>query len=186
MDYTLNLRIPGPQDNKHPAMAPHGYYPCQGDDVWLALAIRTENEWQSLCNLMEQPELAHNPRFQDMYQRLTHRQDLDRLLAAWTRTREVESTARHLQMAGIAAMPLRTVEGRFHDAHLRARQTHIEIDHPGSGRELLHTIPWRLSDTPPRIQGPAPQVGEHNTYVLGELLGLSEEEQEQLGAEGVL
>jgi benzylsuccinate CoA-transferase BbsF subunit len=186
MDYTLNLRVPGPQDNKHPAMAPHGYYPCQGDDVWLALAIRTDNEWQSLCNLMEQPELAHDPRFQDMYQRLTHRQDLDRLLAAWTQTREVESTARHLQMAGIAAMPLRTVEGRFHDAHLRARQTHIEIDHPGSGRELLHTIPWRLSDTPPRIQGPAPQVGEHNAYVLGELLGLSEEEQEQLGAEGVL
>jgi crotonobetainyl-CoA:carnitine CoA-transferase CaiB-like acyl-CoA transferase len=82
-------------------------------------------------------------------------------------------------------MPLRTVEGRFHDAHLRARQTHIELDYPGVGRELLHTIPWRLSDTPPRIQGHAPRVGEHNAYVLGELLGLSTEEQQKLAEEGV-
>lgn len=186
LDYTLNRRVPGPQDNRHPAMAPHGYYPCRGDDVWLALAIRSDSEWQTLCSLMGQPELAHDRRFLDTYQRLRHLRDLDHQVETWTRTQEVESLGRRLQEAGIAAMPLRTVEGRFHDAHLRARQTHIEIDHPGSGRELLHTIPWHLSDTPPRIQGPAPRVGEHNAYVLGELIGLSVAEQERLAAEGVL
>jgi benzylsuccinate CoA-transferase BbsF subunit len=186
LDYTLNQRVPGPQDNQHPRMAPHGYYPCQGNDVWLALAIRSEPEWQTLCDLMGQAELATDGRFCDMYQRLTHRQELDLQVAAWTQGQEVESLARHLQEAGIAAMPLRTVEGRFHDAHLRARQTHIEFDYPGVGKELLHTIPWRLSDTPPRIQGHAPRVGEHNAYVLGELLGLSTEEQQKLAEEGVL
>jgi benzylsuccinate CoA-transferase BbsF subunit len=186
LDYTLNQRIPGPQDNLHPCMAPHGYYPCQGDDAWVALAVRSEREWQTLCDLMGKPELAHDARFQDMYQRQVHRQALDQHVAAWTRTQDVESLTKRLQEAGIAAMPLRTVEGRFHDAHLLARQTHVEIDHPAVGRELLHTIPWHLSDTPPHVQGPAPQVGEHNAYVLGELLGLSAEEQERLVAEGVV
>ena len=65
-------------------------------------------------------------------------------------------------------------------------QTHQEIDHAGVGRELLHTIPWHLSATPPRLQGPAPRVGEHNAYVLGELLGLSLTEQARLDAEGVV
>ncbi|HEY7493767.1 MAG TPA: CoA transferase [Candidatus Tectomicrobia bacterium] len=186
LDYTLNRRVPGPQDNQHPRMAPHGYYPCQGDDVWLALAIRSEHEWQTLCNLMGHSELTTDTRFCDMYQRLTHRQELDAQVAAWTQGQEVESLARRLQQAGIAAMPLRTVEGRFHDAHLQARQTHIEFNHPGVGKELLHTIPWRLSETPPRIQRHAPRVGEHNADVLGELLGLSTEEQQKLAEEGVL
>jgi benzylsuccinate CoA-transferase BbsF subunit len=186
LDYTLNGRVPGPQDNLHPTMAPHGYYPCQGDDVWLALAVRSEDEWHTLCHLMGQPELVHEARFCDMFQRLRHRQDLDQHLEAWTRTQAVEPLATRLQEAGIAAMPLRSVAGRFDDAHLQARQTHMELEHPGVGRELLHTIPWRLSDTPPRIRGRAPQVGEHNAYVLGELLGLSTAEQQQLAQDGVL
>jgi benzylsuccinate CoA-transferase BbsF subunit len=186
LDYTLNQRAPGPQDNHHPAMAPHGYYPCRGDDVWLALAVRAEPEWSALCALMAQPALAQDPRFGDMYQRLRHRDELDQHIAAWTKAQDVEQLAKRLQESGIAAMPLRTVEGRFHDEHLRVRQTHQEINHRGVGRELLHTIPWHLSATPPRIQGPAPHVGEHNAYVLGELLGLSATEQAQLVAEDVV
>jgi benzylsuccinate CoA-transferase BbsF subunit len=185
-DYTMNGRVPGPQGNQHPELAPHGYYPCQGDDHWLALAVRTEQEWQTLCAVMGHPEVAHEVRFSAGDQRLRHRRELDELLATWTRSREVIELARLLQEAGIAAMPLNTVEGRFHNAHLRARQTHIEMHHPTTGRELMHLIPWHLSDTPPYPQGPAPLVGEHNDYVLGELLGLSSHEQEQLAAEGVL
>jgi crotonobetainyl-CoA:carnitine CoA-transferase CaiB-like acyl-CoA transferase len=83
-------------------------------------------------------------------------------------------------------MPLRTVEGRGNDPHLQARQTHTEIDHPGPGLEYMHNIPWHMSDTPPRIQGPAPQVGQHNAYVFGALLGLSPEVQQQLADDGIL
>jgi benzylsuccinate CoA-transferase BbsF subunit len=186
LDYTLNQRVPGPQDNQHPAMAPHGYYPCQGEDVWLALAIRSDAEWHTLCQFMGQPELLQDPRFQDRYQRLRHRQELDQQVAAWTQTQEVEAVATRLQEAGLAAMPLCTVERRFHNAHLRARQTHVEVNHPRLGNELLHTIPWHLSATPSSVQGPAPLVGEHNAYVLGELLGLSPVEQQQLADEGVV
>jgi benzylsuccinate CoA-transferase BbsF subunit len=185
-DYTMNGRVPGPRGNQHLELAPHGYYPCLGDDTWLALAVQTDQEWQTLCAVMGHPEAAHEARFCDRNQRLRHRSELDELLATWTRSHEVAELARALQEAGIDAMPLNTVEGRFHSAHLRARQTHIEMDHPTMGRELMHMIPWHLSDTPPRPQGPAPLVGEHNAYVLGELLGLSSQDQERLATEGVL
>ena len=186
LDYTLNQRVPGPQDNRHPAMVPHGYYPCMGDDEWLALAIRSDAEWETLCGIMERPCLADDPRFKDLYQRLQNREELDALLSQWTQVQDAEQLFERLQEAGIPAMPLRTVEGRFQNAHLQARQTHIEIDHPGTGVQKMHNIPWHLSLTPPQVQGPAPRVGQHNAYVLGELLGVSEAEQEQLAAEGIL
>jgi benzylsuccinate CoA-transferase BbsF subunit len=185
-DALMNNRKPRPQGNRHPTMAPHGFYPCRGDDVWLALAVRSEVEWQALCQVMAQPELAQDVRFQDMYQRQRHLEALDAQIARWTRTQDVETATRQLQAAGIAAIPLRTAPGRGRDPHMRARQTHVVIDHPGSGREYLHNIPWHMSGTPPRIQGPAPQVGQHNTYIFGELLGLSPQAQKQLEADGAL
>jgi crotonobetainyl-CoA:carnitine CoA-transferase CaiB-like acyl-CoA transferase len=99
LDYTLNQRVAGPQDNHHPAMAPHGYYPCQGEDVWLALAVRSEPEWSVLCTLMAQPALAHDPRFGNMYQRLRHRDELDQHIAAWTTAQDVEQLAKPCRRA---------------------------------------------------------------------------------------
>ena len=182
----MNHRVPGPQGNAHPTMAPHGYFPCQGDDVWLALAVRSEAEWQALCQTMVRPELAQDPRFVDMARRQRHREALEAAIAAWTRTQDVEVVTRQLQAVGVAAMPLRTVEGRGRDPHMQARQTHAQIDHPFTGIEYMHNIPWKLSETPPHIRGPAPQVGQHNDYVFGELLGLSAEEQRKLAADGCL
>jgi formyl-CoA transferase len=135
---------------------------------------------------MARPHLTREPRFADIARRQQHREALEAEIAAWTQTQDIDVVARQLQDAGVAAMPLRTVEGRGNDPHMRARQTHEQIDHPFTGIEYMHNIPWKLSDTPPKIQGPAPQVGQHNDYVFGELLGLSAEEQRQLADDGCL
>ncbi len=135
---------------------------------------------------MARPELAEDSRFDDLAQRQRHREALEAQIAVWTRTQDVDAVARQLQDVGVAAMPLRTVEGRGNDPHMQARQTHEQIDHPFTGIEHMHNIPWKLSDTAPKIQGPAPHVGQHNAYVFGELLGLSAEEQRQLAEAGCL
>ncbi len=186
VDAAMNQRPQRPQGNAHPRMAPHGYYPCQGDDVWLSLAVRSEIEWQAFCGVIGQEALTRDPRFGDLSQRLQHRADLDEFVSMWTRTQDVEVATQRLQAVGIAAMPLRTVEGRGDDPQMRARQTHTEIEQPGVGLEYMHNIPWKMSATPPRVQGPAPQVGQHNAYVLGELLGLSPEAQQELADDGIL
>jgi crotonobetainyl-CoA:carnitine CoA-transferase CaiB-like acyl-CoA transferase len=83
-------------------------------------------------------------------------------------------------------MTLRTAKSRRHDPHMQARQTHVAIDHSGSGLAVSSQHPLAYERAPPRIQGPAPQVGQHNAYILGDLLGLSPQAQQQLEADGIL
>jgi crotonobetainyl-CoA:carnitine CoA-transferase CaiB-like acyl-CoA transferase len=91
-----------------------------------------------------------------------------------------------LQGVGVAAMPVMNLEDQFRDPHLRAREVHLECEHPKVGIEWLHGIPWRLSETPGRIHRPAPLLGEHNQYVFGELLGLPESEIQRLTETGAM
>ena len=63
---------------------------------------------------------------------------------------------------------------------------YIEVEHPEIGYEVLPGIPWKLSQTPGEIRKHAPKLGEHNDYVLKELLGFSEEEVTDLTEKGAL
>jgi crotonobetainyl-CoA:carnitine CoA-transferase CaiB-like acyl-CoA transferase len=63
-----------------------------------------------------------------------------------------------------------------HDEHLRARGYYVYLDHPETGRAAYDGIPARLSATPGRLATPAPLLGEHNDYVLREILGYTDAE----------
>ena len=180
MDYIMNGRVRSPTGNAHPAMVPHNNYRCAGEDAWVAIAVHSEAEWRALCQAMDHPEWSNDPRFADAYRRMQHREELDALMTAWTSERTPSAIMEQLQAVGVAAMPVMNLEDQFTDPHLRAREVHLECEHPKVGIEWLHGIPWRLSDTPGRIHRPAPLLGEHNQYVFGELLGLSASEIQQL------
>ena len=91
-----------------------------------------------------------------------------------------------LQAAGVAAVPSCNSEELWNDPHLRSRDFWSEVEHPLLGRKTVIAPVWKLSETPLRIRGPAPLFGEHNRYVFGELLGLSEGEIEALERERVI
>ena len=74
----------------------------------------------------------------------------------------------------------------YNDPHSRGRALFVEIEHPETGRRLAVDVPWRLSETPARIHRHAPLLGEHNQYVLGELLGMSAAEIDKLAEEKVV
>jgi benzylsuccinate CoA-transferase BbsF subunit len=180
LDYAMNGRVRGPIGNVHPAMVPHNNYRCAGDDAWVAIAVRSEHEWRAFCQATGHPEWADDPRFADAYLRRQHRAELDGVITAWTSRHTTAQVMEILQAMGVAAMPVMNLEDQFRDPHLRAREIHVESEHPKVGLEFLHGIPWRLSDTPGRISRPAPLLGEHNQYVFGELLGLPDPEIQRL------
>jgi formyl-CoA transferase len=91
-----------------------------------------------------------------------------------------------LQNVGVAAVPVMNVEDQYFDPHFKERETYIELQHPLIGLEVLYGIPWRLSDTPGRIRRVAPSLGEHNSYVFGELLGLPAKEIAQLAEDKII
>jgi len=185
MEYAMNQRVMGFQANLSPWMAPHNNYRCKGDDKWVSIAVKTEEEWRSFCRAIGGPPWTKDERFADLPGRLRHREELDRHISEWTQNHTQYEVMDTLQRAGVAAMPVLDEEGRLADPHLASRQTYLKIDHPKFKGVTMYNLPWKLSRTPGRVR-PAPMLGQHNDYVFGELLGLSEEERARLAAEKVL
>ncbi len=183
--YSMNGREPPRRGNRHSSMAPHGCYPCRGDDEWLTIACEDDAQFAALCGAMGRPELAEDTRFADVVSRYRNQDAIDGLVAKWTRRRTKERAAEALQAAGVPASPVLSVPELFADPHLRARGFYESVAHSVAGVWEMEGPHWRMSESPGHIRLPAPAFGEHNRYVLGELLGLSQEEIEALEREGV-
>ncbi|MEK7848592.1 MAG: CoA transferase, partial [Chloroflexota bacterium] len=182
VEHSLTRVVPGCQGNQDEALVPHGTYRCQGDDRWVSIAAADGPEWEALCRTVGHPEWLHDPRFNTHQERLRHREALDRLLGEWTAARTAEEASARLQAAGVAAVPAYNNDQLCQDAHLKERGYFTQVEHPVIGKHTVLRPPWLLSETPAAITSPGPLMGEHNSYVLGELLGLSQEEIERLVA----
>ncbi|MBI3965369.1 MAG: CoA transferase [Chloroflexi bacterium] len=183
--YFMNGTTPGPLGNSHARMAPHNNYPCAGDDEWIAIAVRTDEEWGALVDVMGTPAWAGRSELATAAGRVQRRRQLDELIAAWTRGHAAADLFVRLQAAGIAAAPSLHVGQRYFDPHFQARGLYVDVEHPRSGVDILHGVIWRLSQTPGRIDRPAPLLGQHNDYVLREIAGLSCSELAELRGEAV-
>jgi formyl-CoA transferase len=86
----------------------------------------------------------------------------------------------------VAATPVMNCEDQFSDPHFREREVNVEIQHPIIGTEYVYNNPMRLSDMPPQIRRPAPSIGEHNDYVLKDLLGYSTAQVADLVAQKII
>ncbi|MEC9238102.1 MAG: CoA transferase [Chloroflexota bacterium] len=186
MEYEMTGRVMGPKGNYDPAMAPYGNYPCQGDDAWVSIAVRTENEWQGLKTGMDNPAWCEEERFSSRYSRLENRRDLDDNLSAWTRERTPGYITELLQANGVAAIPVMGAEDRLFNPHFKERGLYSDIEHPSLGVEPVYNIMWNLERTPPSIHRHAPLLGEHNQKIFGGLLGMAEEEITRLEEDQVL
>jgi crotonobetainyl-CoA:carnitine CoA-transferase CaiB-like acyl-CoA transferase len=179
-------RLPQPTGNRHSSMAPHGCYPCAGDDQWVTIAVEDDEQFGALCRALGRPELAADLRFADAVSRHRSQDELDGIVGQWTRRLTPQAVTKALQTAGVAAAPVLGVAALFDDPHLRARGFWESVSHPDAGMSDVDGVPWHLSRSPAHIRLPAPRFGEHNEYVLRSLLGLSEEEIRELVEAGVI
>ena len=108
------------------------------------------------------------------------------MLAGWTRGRDHYQAMHVLQAHGVPAGPVLTAGEVIADPHLEARTFWDTVDHPDAGTYQQVSTPWKLSKHPRSPTSPAPGLGEHNGYVLGELLGLSTQEIAALEAQGII
>lgn len=183
MDFSLNGVVRQCDGNRHPEMAPHGVYPCR-DGAWLCIAVRSDSQWQALAQAMGPPELAEDPAFRHLADRKANEEDLDRRVAQWTAERDAVELAAELQQLGVAASRSQSSLDMISDSHLWARGFYREVtDRQGQARTTLGP-PWRMTGEA-AITDAAPRLGEHNAYVFGDILGLSESEQQALADSGV-
>ena len=186
LQHQMTGAIPTPTGNDDPDFAPHNNYPCAEEDTWVAISVGADAEWDALVDVVGDKTLAHSPDFADHSARWNNRRALDKAISAWTRTRSAPEITDLLQARGVAAMPVMNIADQFADPHLNARETYVEVEHPRVGAEMVYGVPWRFSDTPGGVRNPAPLLGQHNDYVLGQMLGIDESRLNQLAAEQVV
>jgi crotonobetainyl-CoA:carnitine CoA-transferase CaiB-like acyl-CoA transferase len=173
--------------NDHAVMAPHGVYPAEGEDRWLSIAVKTDAEWRALAAAMGAPRLAKDPSYATAAARRNNRVELDRLVGAWTVTQDADDAAQLLQVAGVAAHASWTTPEVVRDKHLRARRAIVDVAEPDGRQRAAVGAPIRLSKSADvGIARGTPQLGEHEEYVYGELLGMARAERQALQDEGVI
>ena len=177
---------PLPAGNAHPAMAPHGIYPASGDDRWLSIAIRDDEDWVALGVVAGDQSWATDSRLAVASGRIGQREALDDLLATWTATWDRDRLVAELRAAGVPASPVNDIEGVFNDSQIAARGMADRVEIPQLGPEVLFRAPWNVSGVAIATGTRGPLVGEHNERVLRGTLGLSAEEFGRLSATGVI
>jgi benzylsuccinate CoA-transferase BbsF subunit len=186
MEYSMNQRSPARDGNCDAIMAPHNCYRCKGNDAWISIAVATDQEWDSLCQVMGNPEWTRDEAFSNSYSRWQNQERLDVLMQEWTINYRHHEIMDLLQGVGVAAMPSFKAKDLFTNPHLIAREAITEVQHSVLGTRKTIAPPWKLSETPARIVRTAPLLGEHNEYVFRELLGMSQKEVTDLMEEKVI
>jgi len=186
MDYDMNRRVQSRDGNRDDIMAPHNCYRCNGDDKWVSIVVSSDEEWEAFCEAIGKPEWTKEDRFCDAHSRKQNEEELDRLIGQWTISHTHYQVMDILQKAGVAAVPSFNSEELYRDPHLKERGLFTEIDCPAGGKQIVVSPPWKFSVTPVTIYGRGPLFGEHNQYVFGELLGMSNKEIKSLIDEQVI
>ncbi len=166
--------------------APHGCYPCKGEDRWCVIAVSSEKEWQLLCGVMGYPAWSREGRFDSAQGRFDSSEELDVLLAGWTAGYTPQDLVKMLQDAGIPAAIVSDAGDLAKDPHLTARSFFIDLEHPVLGTIRSDSNPIRLSATPALYKKSAPLLGADNSYVFTELLGMDREEFKQYIDGGII
>ena len=186
LDYSMNGRDQEPLGNHHPSYAPHGNYPCRGDDQWIGITAANDQQWEALCQSLGLVDLLSDPRFSDALSRWQNRDGLDSILAAATQNLDAMELMAKLQQAGVPAGASLAVDQLWANPQLREHGFFQSFqDQDGTNRELPAT-PWRFDGDTEAKMTPQPLRGQHNLYLLEGLLGISLSEIEALVEEQVV
>ena len=188
LDYTMNGRVWERMGNRHPSMAPHGCYRSKDEEGQVTIAVSSDEEWKALCKAMGDPPWTKEERFASALGRWQNQDELDGLIEEWTGQRDSHETMRILQQAGVPAGVVNNPKEVLLEPHLLERRFFRVIEHhPDVGkRPQPMQMPAKFSGSWGGPLKPAPRVGEHNEYILGELLEMSTQEIASLEEENVI
>ena len=186
LDRANNGREGSRTGNRHEAAAPHGAYPCRGEDRWATITCMTDAHWSGLRQVLGNPSWMQAERFSTLLGRKRDEDELEALLADTTRTWEAEALMHALQSAGVPAGVVHPNKGVIEDPQLEHRGHFVYYEKPEIGRHPVQRSEFRLSRAAAARDWPTPFIGEHTLQVCREMLGMTDAEIEPLIAEGVL
>jgi formyl-CoA transferase len=178
--------VRGPQGTNLKGIAPSNIF-RSSDEHWMVIAANADNVFRRLCEAMERPELADDPRFATHNARGENQDEIEGIVAEWAAQRTAREIDEVLNAAGVICGPIYTVADIFQDPQYKARDMLVEHEDPEFGTYIGPGIVPKLSHTPGAVRWSATwEEGSHNREVYGTLLGLGDDELATLKEEGVL
>jgi len=179
---SLRGEEPVHRGNRSPRYAPQGVYRCTGDDQWIAISVRSDEEWRALAGVIGASELS--PLTYE--ERRAKHDDLDARIEAWTSQQDPQAAMEALQAAGVPAGRVLNTRDIHDDPHLTQRGFWVRLPHPRMHPWRQPRSAWRFVEANPQLRRHAPLFGEHTREVLSELLGMTDAEFDALEAQNII
>ncbi len=177
-------KSPARRGNQHATIVP--YETFHAADGYVNIAAANDSLFNKLCEVIERPDLAMDPRFDKAPKRVENRAVLIPLLNEIVATRSRAEWIARLSAAGIPCGQIRTVAEVCESPQLLSRGMIVEQAHTSAGTIKTMGPPIKLGDTPAAIHLAPPTLGEHTAEILTGRLGLSAAEIEELKANGAI
>ncbi|MGI6252686.1 MAG: CaiB/BaiF CoA transferase family protein [Aminivibrio sp.] len=185
MIYLVEGRVPTRIGNRYESTYPYDSF--RGSDGSLVIGAGNDKLWVSLCKVMGRPELAEDPRYLHVPDRVARHEELKEIVEEWTMKRTVDEIYEMVDAAGIPCAPIYDIAQVANDPHIAGdREMFVDLEHPVAGKMKVTGAHIKLSGTPPTLRTPSPALGQHNDEVLAELLGYPQEKISELREEGVI
>ena len=158
----------------------------QARDGTVYVHAGTDALFARFVQLIGQPALVHDPRFRTTADRMAHVDEAEALVAGWVAARSAADVEHELDAVGIPSSRVLDMADAVSHPQLRAREMLVTVAHPELGEVVVPGIPVKLSATPGSVRLAPPTPGEHNRDVYGGLLGLTDEQLDELGRKAVI
>ena len=161
--------------NRSPDFAPQGVYKCAGEDEWVSISVCDESQWNLFKKLLGLSESIY-PCLDTVKKRIENHNTLDDLINRWTQGKNKNDVMMELQNHGIpSGAVLNCGSDTYENRHLNQREFFELVEHPQAGIFPMSRGIFKFADTKLSNQRHSPCLGEHNTQILQNLLGISHE-----------
>lgn len=182
--YVETGEAPKRQGNRSDVAAPRNVYPCK-DGQHLVMSASMQSMWEKVAHAIGRPELIEDARFVSPSARIENAVALDEIISNAMRTRTLEENLAYYAEAGVTVGPICDVGDLLDHEYIRGRGVLEDYEDQDMDRLPMHAVFPRLSETPGSVRSPAPELGQHNAEILGEL-GFSETDIQELSERGTV
>lgn len=182
--YTMGGRLPERIGNRYESNYPTDTFETK--DGMMVIGAANDKLWVKLCEVMGRPQLALDERYDENPKRVERYMELRPVIQEWTSNYTTKDVVELLLENGVPASPINNLAQVVEDPHAQAREMFVHVQHPAAGDTVLNGSQFKMTETNPQIDRPAPLLGQHNEEVYRDLLGLSAGQLEELAKQGIV
>ncbi|MCZ6452533.1 MAG: CoA transferase, partial [Deltaproteobacteria bacterium] len=183
-NYAITQEVPKRMGSCTNITAPRNVYRCS-DGKYVALSASMQAMAERLFRTIGRSDLNDDPRFRTNADRVANNSELDSIVADFMAAHTQEENLRTFAEAGVTVGPVCDISQLMDYPYIREREVLVNYPDPDMGELPMHNVIPRLSETPGAIRTPAPELGQHNSELLGEI-GYTEQEIERLAENGTI